>query len=197
MKRRAINNTFSHLGGWRIVDGVRLCDIAGGDDTQELHGIIVEGLEMPWNVVNENGEEYRRGCMDEFMERYFVKHELNVPIDVQHDSRPEWLVGRVIIAEDTDAGFKLTGFIPATIRNYSAVEALLTNGILQGWSKCGWASEYEFAEDGHMVVKAFDLLSMSLVTTPANALKFNDFEIKDATIYKRAAQNTMNELFNC
>ena len=54
---------------------------------------------------------------------------------------------------------------------------VLREGILQGFSKMGWATDYEYryTRDGefdYIEIKEFQLCSVSLVTMPANAIPF-------------------------
>ena len=197
------------IGDWQDVQGLPLSTITKrADDTETLDGLVVKGYEMKWGTTNENRERYEQGCFDDFISRYYVANGLNVPVDVQHDGRPEWIVGRVLYIETNTVGFYVVAYIPRTERNFDAVKSKLQNGILQGFSKCGLVedSEYRYKQDGsfdYELIKKISLLAVSLVATPANGVPFdvvaetrkNRLEYVNKT--KRTKEDgAMNKLFN-
>lgn len=197
------------IGDWQDVQGLPLSTITKrADDTETLDGLVVKGYEMKWGTTNENGERYEAGCFDDFISRYYVANGLNVTVDVQHDERPEWLVGRVLYIETNTVGFYVVAYIPRTERNFDAVKSKLQNGILQGFSKCGLVedSEYRYKQDGsfdYELIKKISLLSVSLVATPANGVPFdvvaetrkNRLEYVNKT-KRTQEEGAMNKLFN-
>ena len=145
-------------------------------DTQKLNGLIIKGYETKFSKVNENGERYEPGCLDEFIQSYFIDNGLNMVVDVQHGWGVDDQVGRVVYLETNTVGFYFVAYIPRTVARYEQIKNLLQEGILQGFSKCGWASDYELerGKDGEdvFVVKKMDIVSVSLVTSPASAIAF-------------------------
>lgn len=166
------------LGNWDEVNGIPLASITKRDtDTGTLDGLIVKGYETKFNVTNENGERYDPNCLDAFVKKYFVDRELNMCVDVQHGWGVDDQIGRVIYLEVNSVGFYFVAYIPRTVARYEQIKNLLKEGILQGFSKYGWATEYEyrFTKEGDfdfVEIKEFQLCSVSLVTMPANAIPF-------------------------
>lgn len=165
------------IGDWNEVTDYELSKITKKDtDTQRLNGIIIKGYETKFSRVNENGERYEPGCLDAFIKSYFIDNGLNMVVDVQHGYGIDDQVGRVIYLETNSVGFYFVAYIPRSVARYEQVKNLLKEGILQGFSKCGWATDYdwEYERDGSetFVVKEMSILSVSLVTSPANAIAF-------------------------
>lgn len=185
------------LGEWREVEGISL-----PDSTETFDGLIISGKEMLFAGRNFNGEAYAPTAFDNFINAYFIKHELNMPVNVMHDSRPEWLVGRVVSMEVSEDGVSYMVYIPRTIANYATVKTLLANGILQGFSKEGYATTFDFVKDDdtgeeYIYVTDMWITAVSLVDVPANGLKFDSTEetkTQNALKYKHI--NSMDSLFN-
>ena len=166
------------IGNWDEVTDFELSKITKKDtDTQRLDGIIIKGYETKFNVTNENGERYEQGCLDDFIQSYFIDNKLNMVVDVQHGYTIDDQVGRVIYLETNTVGFYFVAYIPRSVARYEQVKSLLQERILQGFSKCGWATdwEYRFKENGdfdYMLIKEMAITSVSLVTNPANPIPF-------------------------
>lgn len=166
------------LGDWQEVSGIPLSSVTKKDtDTATLDGLIIKGYETKFNVTNENGERYAPNCLDKFVQQYFVDHELNMVVDLQHGWDIDSQIGRVIYLEVNTVGFYFVAYVPRSVARYEQVKALLREGILQGFSKMGWATNYEYryTRDGefdYVEIKEFQLCSVSLVTMPANAIPF-------------------------
>lgn len=166
------------LGDWQEVSGLPLSSVTKKDtDTATLDGLIIKGYETKFNVTNENGERYAPNCLDNFVKKYFVDHELNMVVDLQHGWDIDSQIGRVIYLEVNSVGFYFVAYVPRSIARYEQVKNLLREGILQGFSKMGWATDYEYryTSDGefdYVEIKEFQLCSVSLVTMPANAIPF-------------------------
>ena len=203
MERIKIQDT-TLIGNWEEVQGVELSTITKRDtDTQRLDGLIVRGYETKFGKTNENGERYEAGCLDDFIQSYFIDNNLNMVVDLQHGYDIDSQVGRVIYLETNSVGFYFVAYIPRSVARYEQVKNLLKEGILQGFSKCGWASEYEwkYTADGdvdYMLIRKMDIVSVSLVTSPANAVAFEGFgetvqnrleyrnRLKDAAKHKKS-----------
>ncbi len=208
MEKHIIRDTVL-IGDWQDVQSLPLSSITKrADDVELLDGIIVKGYEMKWGTTNENGERYDQGCFDDFISRYYLANGLNVVLDVQHDERPEWLVGRALYIETNSVGFYVVGYIPRDDPSFAAVKSKLKNGILQGFSKCGLVeeSEYRYKKDGsfdYELIKKISLLSVSLVATPANGVPFETVAEtrRNRLAYENKTKRTqeggaMNRLFN-
>lgn len=169
------------IGNWEEVQNLPLSAITKKDtDTTKLDGLVIRGYETKFDKTNENGERYAPGCLDEFIQSYFIDNGLNMVVDLQHGFDIDSQVGRVIYLETNTVGFYFVAYIPKTVTRYEQIRNLLKEGILQGFSKCGWATEYEYryTPDGdfdYMLISKMDIVSVSLVTSPANAVAFEGF----------------------
>lgn len=185
------------IGNWEEVQNLPLSAITKKDaDTQKLDGLVIRGYETKFSKTNENGERYEPGCLDDFIQSYFIDNGLNMVVDLQHGYGVDDQVGRVVYLETNTVGFYFVAYIPRTVARYEQVKNLLKEGILQGFSKCGWATDYEwkYTADGdldYMLVKKMNIVSVSLVTSPANAVAFDGFgeTVRDRLEYK----NTIRE----
>lgn len=180
MKRIKLSDT-TLIGSWEEVSEVQSSDFTRNEsDLAMLNGLILRGYETQFaNGVNANGEQYTKDSIDDFVQRYFVDKKLNMPVDIEHDHRPEWLAGRVLYLETNDTGFYFVIYIPNTFIHYETVRNLLREGILQGFSKEGYAQgEMERSEDGtpFFKISKMDIFRVSIVSTPANYTKFEKMQ---------------------
>jgi len=192
------------IGKWEEVDNIQASTITKNDnDTERLSGMLVYGYEMKFGKTNENGERYSKEAFTDFIETYFVANKLNLPVDVQHSQDVRDCIGRVIYAEINNVGLYFVAYIPRKIECYEAIKVRIEEGILQGFSKYGYATDYEFkrTKDGefdYMQINKFDLLSVSLVTTPANAVKYENItETKNTLTFadKRKKEKKQKKFF--
>ncbi len=175
-------------------------------DPDKLDGLILKGYEMKWDKTNENGERYEKTAFDEFIQRYFVDGELNMPVDINHQGWGDWhaYCGRVLYIETNSVGFYFVVYVPRTFEGYDQLKMRLQEGIIQGFSKEGWATDYEPVwkqdEDGYWeldyeLIRKISVVSVSLVCTPANGLAFERMEqIKNALIFKKNAQEKQEKI---
>ena len=85
--------------------------------------------------------------------------------------------------------------MPRSFKNYEVLKGLLKNGIIQGFSKQGWATDYEYkykenGEYDYTLIKRMEIVSMSLVAVPANGNAFEKTAevVKDATRFQKIAE---------
>ena len=212
MEKIKITDTVK-IGSYEEVSGLQLSTLTKkSTDTALLDGLILRGYETKFGKTNENGERYESGCLDNFIESYFVANGLNMVVDVQHRNDIDNLVGRVLLLEVNSVGFYFIVYIPKSIRRYEEIKNLLQEGILQGFSKEGFASEYEFmykanGEFDYMRIKEMNIMSVSLVSNPANHVTFEKMqEVANSLHYKNTLTDKtdkatieddfINELFN-
>lgn len=181
------------IGEWKEVNGTDV-------ENKGLDGIILSGMETAFGVTNANGERYTREALDKFVQNYFVKNDLNIPLTLMHGERLEDVIGKVLSIDVTDKGFKIQAYIPKTAIRYETVKAYLQEGILQGFSKDGWATSYDEKkdEDGndYLEISEIALTAVSLVTTPANALGFDSVKVTNATKFRKTYKmDDYNEFF--
>lgn len=183
------------IGDWDEVTATPLSSITKKEgDTELLDGIVIKGYETKFNVTNANGERYTKDCLDKFVKEYFIDHKLNMVVDVQHGWGVDDQIGRVVYLEINTVGFYFVAYIPRTVARYEQVKNLLKEGILQGFSKCGYALEwnYHYKENGdfdYVEFTDFALCSVSLVTMPANAVPFEAVaeKVSNRLTYKNMA----------
>ena len=181
------------INEWKEVNGTEL-------EGKGLDGIVLSGMETAFGVTNANGERYTREALDKFVQDYFVANNLNIPLTLMHGERFEDIIGKVLSIDVTDEGFKIQAYIPKTAPRYEAVKSFLQEGILQGFSKEGWATGYESKEDEdgneYIEISEIALTAVSLVTTPANALGFDSVKVTNATKYRKQYKiDEYNEFF--
>ena len=178
MEKLIIKDT-TKINDFKEVENLKLSTITRVDtDTEMLSGMIISGYEMKFGKVNENGEMFEPTCIDDYMQNYFVKNKLNVPVTLLHRDDFFHLVGRVLVVETSTTGFYFVVYIPKTEKLYDQIRNKIKEGILQGFSKEGWTDEYEvkYNKDGYfdyMIIKKMTIISLSIVTTPANGQKFD------------------------
>lgn len=195
MERIQLQDT-TLIGNWEEVQGVNASAITNNSaDLDTLDGLLVKGYETKFGRTNENGERYTKDCIDEFIQRYFVGNGLNMPVDIQHKDDINHLCGRVLYIESNNTGFYFVAYVPRSFKNYEVLKGLLKNGIIQGFSKQGWATDYEYkykenGEYDYMLVKRMEIVSMSLVAVPANGNAFEKTAevVKDATRFQKIAE---------
>lgn len=184
------------IGDWEEVSNVPLSRVTKRDaDTQSLDGLIIKGYETKFGVTNANGERYAPTCLDKFVKEYFIDHKLNMVVDVQHGCGIDDQIGRVVYLEVNTVGFYFVAYVPRHVARYEQIKNLLQDGILQGFSKCGWATEYEwhYKENGEfdfVEFTEFALMSVSLVTMPANRIGFENVgeHVTNRLEYKNLAE---------
>lgn len=172
------------IGDWEDVKGIPTSQLTKRDeDTALLDGLIIRGYEMEWDKTNENYERYEKTAFDKFIKDYFIDRGFNLVVDVEHAGfDPQWLAGRVIYAEINSRGMYYIVYIPRTYVHFDMVRNLLQEGILQGFSKMGYATEWEnvynkqTGEFLYELIKEFKLLAMSLVSAPANGMQFEKLQ---------------------
>lgn len=200
MEKLKINDTVK-LGTWDEVENLELSTITLNDkDTEKLNGLVIRGYEMKFGESkNANGEVYEKGAFDDFIQDYFVERGLNMPVTIDHRGDIQHLCGRVLLIETNSVGFYFVVYIPKSYMHYDAVKSLIREGILQGFSKEGWATDYEYkynasGEYEYMLIKKIDVTCVSIVSTPANALRFEKVQekaIENKLTFK--AQNDVEE----
>lgn len=197
------------LGDWEEVQGLSSQTISPKLGAETLDGLILKGYEMKWNVTNENGERYDPSAFDEFIERYFVAKGLNMPVDINHEGYSNYksVCGRVLYIETNSVGFYFAVYIPRGFEGYADLVWRLKNGLIQGFSKEGYMTDWDvkYKEDGsfdYVLVKSMNLLSVSLVSSPANGLGFEKLqEVKNRLIFERKIEDeregdTLIAMFN-
>jgi len=177
MKEILIRDT-TKINDYKEVDKVELSTITKNDGDKEiLSGLLLYGYEMKFGKKNENMEVYAPNSLTNYIEKYFVTNKLNIPVTIQHRDDLQHLAGRVLVVEVNGVGFYFVVYVPKTFVNYQILLDNIKEGILQGFSKEGWATDYEYfyKQDGefdYMLIKEMTFYCLSIVATPANSLAF-------------------------
>lgn len=189
------------LGDYEEVDDLSLENItkSGADKETKLSGLIIRGYETKFaDGTNENGERYSKDALDKFLERYYVKNKLNMPLIIQHNGNIWHLAGRVLVCEVNSVGFYFVCYIPKTYMYYEVAKNLIKEGVLQGLSKEGWSTKGKcyFTKENdfdYYLVEELEMTAMSLVSTPANGnpLERAD-EIRDALVFNKKTNQEDN-----
>lgn len=207
MERIKLSNSIL-IDNYEEVDNYDLEKIIPNSGAEKLNGLIIRAYEMKFSqTANENGEVYSDGAFSDFINRYFVDKKFNIPVTLMHGRSFDDLVGRVLCCEVNSVGLYFVCYLPKSTPRYEQVKLALQEGLLQGLSKEGWATDYDMEQDGTLVVNQFDLLCVSLVDLPANGVNFEKLqEIKNATQFvdKRYCNgndyindvNDINDMFN-
>ena len=195
------------LGDWEEVQALDAQTLNKDLAPEKLNGLILKGYEMKWDKTNENGERYEKTAFDDFVQRYFVEGKLNMPVDINHQGWSDWQAycGRVLYFEVNSVGSYFVVYVPRDFEYYDQLKWRLQAGIIQGFSKEGWATEWQpiWNEDGtfnYELIKKMDILSVSLVCTPANGIAFERMqEIRNALVFKNKVEEnkgkTIAQLF--
>lgn len=177
MKGIEIKDT-TKINDYKEVDKLELSTITKNDGDKEiLSGLLLYGYEMKFGKPNENREVYTKDSITNYIENYFIKNKLNVPVTIQHRDDINHLCGRVLVVEANSVGFYFVVYVPRTFMHYTALLNNIKEGILQGFSKEGWATDYEYyytelGEFDYMLIKEMTFYCLSIVATPANSLPF-------------------------
>ena len=195
MKKIEIKNQIL-LEKFAEVDSAKASEITQDlTDTRILSGLILTGYEhRHTNKVNENQEVFGDNCLDKFIEDYFVKNKLNMPVSVFHNGNDfETAAGVVLKIENNTVGYKFTVYIPKTFKNYEHLKSLLEIGYIQGFSKYGFATNYEYIynADGtfsNIRIDEMNIVNVSLVSCPANSEKFEKI-VENALKFQNELKN--------
>lgn len=199
------------LGDYKEVEDLSLETItrASEDKNTKLNGMLIYGYETKFaDGTNENGERYSKDALDKFIERYYKKNKLNMPLTVMHGYKREDQIGRVLVIEVNSVGFYFVCYIPKGVEGYDDIKLKIKEGILQGLSKEGWSvkgkvyRDYKTGEFLYYLVEELEMLAVSLVTTPANGNPLEKAkEIKNTTQFLKRQNNdnpadAFAEMFN-
>lgn len=201
---------FNDEKAWEEVKGIKASEITHRDeDNERLDGLIIRGYEMKWGETNANGERYEKGAFDAFINEWYVNKGFNMVVDINHEGYKDHYkqCGRVLYIETNSVGFYFVVYINRGYSQYDDLKWRLEQGLLQGFSKEGFATDWEWKwkEDGtfdYELIKEIAVVSVSLVPLPANGVQFEKVqEVKNGTHYINKTitaqhESTMNALFN-
>ena len=152
-----------------IKDGSGRIAIVRDDAGTEI-GFEVKGVLTTFDVRNENGYVFTKQSYDKFVDDYFIKNSLNVPLCLLHN---DWdirsICGYVKSMTKTDSGVEIVGFVPKSAYYYNLIKSYVENGILQGFSNAGGIMDAEWNSDlDAVLIKDFALMHAAIVCSPAD-----------------------------
>lgn len=190
------------LGDYREVENLSLETItkSAEDKNKKLNGILIYGYETKFAAgTNTNYERFSKDALDKFINEYYKKNSLNMPLTVQHGWRREDVIGRVLIIEVNSVGFYFVCYVPKGVAGYEDIKLKVQEGILQGLSKEGWSTKSKafWKKDGsfdYLLVEEMEMLGVSLVTTPANGNPIEKAkEVKDGLQFVNKTKDNAEE----
>lgn len=129
---------------------------------------VVEGYAIVWDTVNDYGETCVRGCCADSLKRKGLngKEGNQIRFLLQHDSRK--ILGRLEeLKEDEKGLFFRASIYPNLSYSQDAIELIKAGELRQlsyGFQYGMGDGDYEFREDGVVVLRKIDLYEISLVT---------------------------------
>ena len=148
-------------------DGViKIITDANGNET----GFEVRGKLTQFNVRNENGLSFSRESYDHFVDEYYGKNKLNVPLNIKHkDDDFQHVAGKVVSMTKTEDGVEMVAYVPRWVYAYNWIKQAVTDGVLQGFSNAGAVIDAEYDEKSDTLnIKDFALMHVALVEIPAD-----------------------------
>lgn len=190
------------LGSYKVVEDVDAETItkSAADKGKKLNGLLLYGYETKFGAgTNTNFERYSKDALDKFINEYYVKNGLNMPLTVQHGWRRQDIVGRVLVIEVNTVGFYFVCYIPKGVEGYEDLKLKIEEGILQGLSKEGWSTKGKsyWNNDGsfdYYLVEELEMTAVSLVATPANGNPLEKAqEVKNALRFENKLKDNAEE----
>ena len=182
------------------------------ENTKEVReGLILDGYFKRWDSVNENGESYAKDSFDKFINHYFVRNKLNVPINLMHGSGFGDLAGKIVNMKKDPYGIFIQALISKHAVHFENIKGLIEDEILQGFSDEGFATDFELIKNGNNEVTHVNILEavltkVSLVDIPAegsaqfqianatNFIGFEDLNKKDKKTKDGEKKNSLSRL---
>lgn len=140
------------------------------DESGNELGFEVRGILTTFDVKNVNDYVFTRQSYDKFVDEYFVKNKINVPLCLQHrDDDPRCLCGIVKDMKKTDHGVEIVGFVFRSAYYYGMIKDQIERGLYQGFSNSGYVIDYEYDnENNALIINEFELMHVAIVCTPGD-----------------------------
>lgn len=140
------------------------------NDAGEETGFEVRGTLTTFGRVNENDMYFTPESYDRFVSEYYEANRLNVPLVIYHnDTDPRFVCGIVKSMTKTEKGVEMVGFVHRSAYFYNLIKAQIEDGILQGFSNCGFVVDGEYDKERNALkINEFALMHASLVVNPAD-----------------------------
>lgn len=145
---------------------IKIITDANGNET----GFEVRGKLTQFNVRNENGLSFSRESYDHFVDEYYGKNKLNVPLNIKHkDDDFQHVAGKVVSMTKTEDGVEMVAYVPRWVYAYTWIKNAVTDGVLQGFSNAGAVIDADYDEKSDTLnIKDFALMHVALVEIPAD-----------------------------
>ena len=182
-------------------DDRKKCKVIKDEAGNEI-GFEISGVLTTFNVMNGNGQTFLPNSYDKWINEYFVKNKINVPLCVLHnDYDIRSLCGHVKNMETDENGVRMTCFVPKYTYYYNLIKNLIDGGQLQGFSNYGAAVKYDYTDNGIMV-NEFQLINVAIVATPSDVggldienTNFVGFNKKDSEKEKEKEKEKESNVF--
>lgn len=139
-------------------------------DSPSEGGLLVDARLKVWGRANLNNEIFDKNAYDDFLNQYYRKNDLNMPLTLQHGGRVEDIVGKIVSIDKDDEGLVVKAQVLEGLPMSEATKTLIANGVLQGMSDEGWSDDFEISDKGEFLIHRATILAVSLVATPAEAI---------------------------
>ena len=142
-----------------------ITDTAGNETGFEVRGKLTQ-----FGVRNENGLSFSHESYDHFVDEYYGKNKLNVPLNIKHkDDDFQHVAGKVVSMTKTEDGVEMVAYVPRWVYAYNWIKQAVTDGVLQGFSNAGAVIDAEYDEKSDTLnIKDFALMHVALVEIPAD-----------------------------
>lgn len=145
---------------------IKIITDGNGNET----GFEVRGKLTQFGVRNGNGLSFSRESYDHFVDEYYGKNKLNVPLNIKHkDDDFQHVAGKVVSMTKTEDGVEMVAYVPRWVYAYNWIKQAVTDGVLQGFSNAGAVIDAEYDEKSDTLnIKDFALMHVALVEIPAD-----------------------------
>lgn len=134
-----------------------------------------EGYASVWGRVDSYGDTVVKGAF-----RDTLTNRARAP-GMFFGHSPGRVIGKWVDLEEDDKGLRVVGELTPGHTDAANVAASLKHGAISGLSIGGWTREQENLSDGGRVIKAFDLMEISVVSMPAeDEARIDSASIKSA-----------------
>ena len=147
--------------GARVYKDLALADCDIKFATRDGGVQTFEGYASVWGRVDSYGDTVVRGAFASTL-----KDRARAPMMLFGHS-PGRVIGKWTDLVEDEVGLKVKGELTPGHSDAANVAASLKHGAISGLSIGGWTREQENLSDGGRVIKAFDLLEISVVSMPA------------------------------
>lgn len=151
------------------------------NEAGEEIGFELSGTLTKFDYRNGNDITFKSGSYDKFVDDYFIRNSLNVPVCLLHnDCDIRNVCGKVKEMTKTENGVDVVVYVPKSAYYYNLIKNYVDEGILQGFSSAGYATQAKWDSEKGETISEFALLHVALVSTPADV----NGKFRENTVFK-------------